>query len=147
MADSPFLLPILCAVLGAVAGVLAGRCLLRPSMADAAAPAEDDRQLAALRQELANARREAGSVRERADRQREELARAREHIHHLEQQAAAYLRQYAQAKDLLKKEILQNGSLRTELAAGSAEAQALRARIQELMMDRGGTARAQGHNA
>lgn len=141
-----FLLPLLCAALGGLAGVLAGRHW-RARSEDPAVSADAPR-LAAQKEELAATRAESDAIRQRAERQRDELVRAREHIEHLEHQAAAYLRQYAQAKDLLKKEILQNGSLRTELAAGNAEVQALRARIQELTMNRGGDpAQAQRKNA
>jgi uncharacterized protein (DUF3084 family) len=63
-----------------------------------------------------------------------ELARCQANLASLEHDVARYLKQYAVAKDTLKKEILQKNSLRTELAAAQAEVEALRARVLELQM-------------
>ena len=49
---------------------------------------------------------------------------------------AAYLRQYAQAKNTLKAEIRQKSRLQTELAAASAQIESLQGRVQELEMER-----------
>lgn len=64
------------------------------------------------------------------------LGTTRAHVSTLEEQVAAYLRQYAQAKHTLKTEILQKNFVSTELAAAGAQIQALRGRVQELEMER-----------
>lgn len=70
-----------------------------------------------------------------ADQARDdELQRLREALASLEQDVARYVKQYAVAKDTLKKEIRQKGGLRTELAAAQAEVEALRGRVLELQM-------------
>ncbi|MBL8223827.1 MAG: hypothetical protein JNM50_00740 [Chromatiales bacterium] len=69
-----------------------------------------------------------------AEARAEELARCQANLASLEHDVARYLKQYAVAKDTLKKEILQKNSLRTELAAAQAEVEALRARVLELQM-------------
>jgi chromosome segregation ATPase len=84
-----------------------------------------DRQRAAL----ATAEATAGAA--TAD-----LERLRENSASLEHQVGSYLKQYAVAKDTLKKEILQKNALRTELAATQAEVEALRARVMELQLER-----------
>lgn len=66
----------------------------------------------------------------------EELARTVRHVGTLEDQVATYLRQYAQAKNTLKGEIRLKNSLKTELAAATAQIRALEARVQELEMER-----------
>ncbi len=66
----------------------------------------------------------------------EELARTVRHVGTLEDQVAAYLRQYAQAKNTLKGEIRLKNALKTELAAATAQIRALEARIHELEMER-----------
>lgn len=67
---------------------------------------------------------------------RAELGRAGTHIGQLEDQVAAYLRQYAQAKNTLKAEIRQKGRLQMELAAATAQVESLQGRVQELEMER-----------
>jgi len=67
---------------------------------------------------------------------RTELDRAGTHIGQLEDQVAAYLRQYAQAKNTLKAEIRQKGRLQMELAAATAQVESLQGRVQELEMER-----------
>ena len=71
--------------------------------------------------------------------QRAETDHALAHVATLEEQVAAYLRQYAQAKNTLKAEIRQKNALRTELAAATAQVQTLQGRIQELEMERSST--------
>jgi chromosome segregation ATPase len=68
-----------------------------------------------------------------------DLERLRENSASLEHQVGSYLKQYAVAKDTLKKEILQKNALRTELAATQAEVEALRARVMELQLERDAT--------
>ncbi|MEZ5565512.1 MAG: hypothetical protein R3F24_08315 [Gammaproteobacteria bacterium] len=94
-------------------------------------------------QELAELRNAAGaSIRacHAAEAQtlarRAELEKALGYIGTLEEQVAAYLRQYAQAKNTLKAEIRQKTHLSTELVAAVAEIGALKGRIQELEMER-----------
>lgn len=67
---------------------------------------------------------------------RAELDRSRTHIGQLEDQVAAYLRQYAQGKNMLKAEIRQKGRLQMELAAATAQVESLQGRVQELEMER-----------
>jgi len=73
---------------------------------------------------------------ERLRTQQAELEDRLAHLHTLEDQVAAYLRQYAQAKNTLKAEIRHKNLLSTELAAASAQIQALRGRVEELEMER-----------
>jgi chromosome segregation ATPase len=68
-----------------------------------------------------------------------ELEHLRENSASLEHQVGSYLKQYAVAKDTLKKEILQKNALRTELAATQAEVEALKARVMELQLERDAT--------
>lgn len=68
-----------------------------------------------------------------------ELERLRDNSASLEHQVGSYLKQYAVAKDTLKKEILQKNALRTELAATQAEVEALKARVMELQLEREAT--------
>jgi chromosome segregation ATPase len=65
-----------------------------------------------------------------------DLDKAQTHIGQLEDQVAAYLRQYAQAKNTLKAEIRQKGRLQMELAAATAQVESLQGRVQELEMER-----------
>jgi chromosome segregation ATPase len=67
---------------------------------------------------------------------RAELDRSRTHIGQLEDQVAAYLRQYAQAKNTLKAEIRQKSQLQMELAAATAQVESLQGRVQELELER-----------
>lgn len=129
-------------VLAGLAGLLLGAGVVRlfarrAAERDAVVDSDSGAELARLREAVSQADRELRAASARAERQGAELERTRDHIRTLEEQVAAYLRQYAQAKDRLKKEIMQNGALRAELAATEAEAAALRARVDELTMDRG----------
>lgn len=89
-----------------------------------------------LRASADQSRQELRAAEEQLAGQRAELANALTHIGTLEDQVAAYLRQYAQAKNALKAEIRQKSHLSTELAAASAQIQALRGRVEELEMER-----------
>jgi chromosome segregation ATPase len=102
-------------------------------------PADEGRRevaLIELRDAVTSHSREYQATRAQLQEQRAETERALAHVATLEAQVAAYLRQYAQAKNTLKAEIRQKNSLRTELAAATAEIEALRGRIQELEMER-----------
>jgi predicted nuclease with TOPRIM domain len=102
-------------------------------------PADEGRRevaLIELQDAVSSCRREYEATRAKLQEQCEETGRALAHVATLEAQVAAYLRQYAQAKNTLKAEIRQKNSLRTELAAATAQVQALQGRIQELEMER-----------
>lgn len=137
MANDPWLLwPVLAGVLFA-AGVLSGRLLTRRKPAP---DPEDDghRHLELLRlREAAEASQAAAQRHARwVEECRAQLQSNAEHIRSLEEQVGTYLRRYALVKDTLKKEILHKSSLSTELAAATAETEALRARIRELQLSR-----------
>lgn len=143
MSELPLVLSITAALLAFALGVATGRLLHKRPVTPVLPEDSDARtRILELQHESEASARELLTIKARADRQVEELARTREHIQNLEQQVVAYLRQYAQAKDMLKKEILQKSSLRAELAASHAESEALRGRVQELVMER--TASASG---
>jgi chromosome segregation ATPase len=89
-----------------------------------------------LREGVEQARQESRAAEVQMRTQRAELDRAMTHIGTLEDQVAAYLRQYAQAKNMLKAEIRQKSLLGTELAAASAQIKALQGRVEELEMER-----------
>ncbi len=93
-------------------------------------------QLMDLREIAERYREEVCAAEERLSAQRAELENGVAHIHTLEDQVAAYLRQYAQAKNTLKAEIRLKGRLQTELAAATAQIQSLQGRVQELEMER-----------
>ena len=93
-------------------------------------------ELLQLRDQADHAQRESRVAALRLAAAGEELARARAHVGQLEDQVAAYLRQYAQAKNTLKAEIRLKGRLQTELAAAHAQVQSLKARVEELEMER-----------
>ncbi|MEZ5562377.1 MAG: hypothetical protein R3F27_05410 [Gammaproteobacteria bacterium] len=102
-------------------------------------PADEGRRelaLIELRDAVVGYTREYETLKTKLQEQRQETERALAHVATLEAQVAAYLRQYAQAKNTLKAEIRQKNSLRTELAAATAQVQALQGRIQELEMER-----------
>jgi len=102
-------------------------------------PEEEGRrelELLELREAAGQSRRESQAAGQHARARDAELAEAQAHIHTLEDQAAAYLRQYAQAKNMLKAEIRQKTQLQTELAAAGARIESLQARVQEMEMER-----------
>ncbi len=102
-------------------------------------PAEDGRREVAvieLRDAVTAYTREHEAAKVKLQEQRAETDRALAHVATLEAQVGAYLRQYAQAKNTLKAEIRQKNALRTELAAATAQIQALQGRVQELEMER-----------
>lgn len=92
--------------------------------------------LIGLQEAVERSRRESQAAALQVGSQRAELAKAQTHISTLEDQVAAYLRQYAQAKNTLKAEIRQKSRLATELAAASAQIKALQGRVEELTMER-----------
>jgi chromosome segregation ATPase len=93
-------------------------------------------ELIELREIAEQYRQEGRAAEEQVRSHQAELENGLAHISTLEDQVAAYLRQYAQAKNTLKAEIRQKSLLSTELAAASAQIQALRGRVQELEMER-----------
>jgi chromosome segregation ATPase len=116
---------------GLVAGWLTSR---RRATVEPAIEAQRQHELQQLRESFEQESAARGIAEARLRDEEQKLLRAAEHIHSLESQVGDYLRQYAQAKDTLKKEILQKASLRAELAAASAQVETLQARIQELRM-------------
>lgn len=128
----------------AAAAFAAGLLLAWPLARRRSAPdsAEEGRwqlEMASLREEATTAVASARHATREADFLREEQRRTLEHLKSLEEQVAHYVRQYAQVKDILKKEILQKGSLKAELAGSLAEVEALRGRISELELERTAT--------
>jgi chromosome segregation ATPase len=93
-------------------------------------------QLIELREIAEQCRQESRAAEQQVLAQHAELENALTHVGTLEDQVAAYLRQYAQAKNTLKAEIRLKGRLQTELAAAGAQIQALEGRVQELEMER-----------
>lgn len=93
-------------------------------------------EIAGLRRDGDALRAEAADARARCAAAEADFERLRDSSAALEHQVGSYLKQYAVAKDTLKKEILQKNALRTELAATQAEVEALRARIMELQYDK-----------
>ncbi len=103
---------------------------------DLAAEGRSEVQALELRESAEQYRQESRSAELQLLTQRAEIENALNHIGTLEDQVAAYLRQYAQAKNALKAEIRQKSQLSTELAAASAQIQSLRGRVEELEMER-----------
>lgn len=102
-------------------------------------PEEEGRRALALielREAADQSRRESQAAELQVHARNAELAKARAHIGTLEDQVAAYLHQYAQAKNTLKAEIRQKTRLQTELAAATAQVESLQARVQEMEMER-----------
>ncbi len=105
-------------------------------MADPEADGRHELQLIELRETALRSQRESHAAEQQVLGLQAELDRAQTHVGQLEDQVAAYLRQYAQAKNTLKAEIRQKGRLQVELAAATAQVESLRARVQELEMER-----------
>ncbi len=105
-------------------------------MADPEAEGRHELQLIESRETALQCQRESLAAEQQVLAMRSELDDARTHIGQLEDQVAAYLRQYAQAKNTLKAEIRQKGRLQVELAAATAQVESLRGRVQELEMER-----------
>jgi chromosome segregation ATPase len=93
-------------------------------------------QLIELRETAAQCQLESRAAEQQVLGLRAELDHARVHLGQLEDQVAAYLRQYAQAKNILKAEIRQKSQLQMELAAAAAQVRSLQGRVQELEMER-----------
>lgn len=93
-------------------------------------------QLVELRETALQCQQESRAAELQVRTHREELEKAQVHIGQLEDQVAAYLRQYAQAKNTLKAEIRQKSRLQMELAAATAQIESLQGRVQELEMER-----------
>lgn len=126
----------------ASAAALAGGALVawlttrnRP-VADPEAEGRHELQLIELRETALQSQQESRAAEQQMLALRAELDRAQTHIGQLEDQVAAYLRQYAQAKNTLKAEIRQKGRLQMELAAATAQVESLQGRVQELEMER-----------
>jgi chromosome segregation ATPase len=126
----------------ASAAALAGGALVawlstrnRPG-ADPEAEGRHELQLIELREAAVRSQQESRAAELQALALRTEFERAHTHIGQLEDQVAAYLRQYAQAKNMLKAEIRQKGRLQMELAAATAQVESLQGRVQELEMER-----------
>ena len=117
-------------------GLVAWFSARRWPTADPAAEGRSELQSIELRETADQCRQESHAAEQQLAAQRAELENAVTHIGTLEDQVAAYLRQYAQAKNALKAEIRQKSQLSTELAAASAQIQSLRGRVEELEMER-----------
>jgi chromosome segregation ATPase len=105
-------------------------------VADPEAEGRRELELIELREAAARSRQECRAAEGQVRARDADLARAQSHIDTLEDQVAAYLRQYAQAKNTLKAEIRQKTQLQMELAAATAQIESLQARVQEMEMER-----------
>jgi len=104
--------------------------------ADPEAEGRRELELIELREAADRSRRESRAAEQQVGTRAAELAKALAHIDTLEDQVAAYLHQYAQAKNMLKAEIRQKTRLQTELAAAAAQIESLQGRVQEMEMER-----------
>lgn len=93
-------------------------------------------ELIELREAAEKSRQESRTAKQQAIALDAELVKSQAHIDTLEDQVAAYLHQYAQAKNMLKAEIRQKTRLQTELAAAAAQIESLQGRVQEMEMER-----------
>lgn len=136
--SSELMVVLACASVAALAGggLVAWLTAGRRSADDPAEEGRRELELIELHEAVKCSQLEAQAAEQALRSRKAELAQAREHLHTLEEQVAAYLRQYAQAKNTLKAEIRQKSSLRMELAAATAQIKALEGRIQELQMER-----------
>ncbi|MEO7385606.1 MAG: hypothetical protein ABIX37_01585 [Gammaproteobacteria bacterium] len=107
----------------------------RPAI-DPEAEGRHELQLVELRETALQCQQESRAGEQQVLGLREDLGKAQIHIGQLEDQVAAYLRQYAQAKNMLKAEIRQKGRLQMELAAATAQVESLQGRVHELEMER-----------
>lgn len=105
-------------------------------MADPESEGRHELQLVELREAALQYQQESRAAAQQLLAMQTDLQRALTHVGQLEDQVAAYLRQYAQAKNVLKAEIRQKGRLQMELAAASAQVESLQGRVQELEMER-----------
>ncbi|MBL8199464.1 MAG: hypothetical protein JNK40_00705 [Chromatiales bacterium] len=117
-------------------GIVAWLTTRNRPIAEPEAEGRRELQLVELRETAMQCQQESRAAEQQALALRTELDRARTHIGQLEDQVAAYLRQYAQAKNTLKAEIRQKGRLQMELAAATAQVESLQGRVQELEMER-----------
>lgn len=127
---------------GASLAALAGGALVAwwtghsAPVTDPAAEGRRELEIVELGEAAAQSQRERLAAEQQLQGARQELAQALRHVGTLEDQVAAYLRQYAQAKNTLKGEIRLKNSLNAELAAATAQIRALEARVRELEMER-----------
>ena len=118
---------------GALVAWLTGR---QYPVADPEAEGHRELELIELHEAADRSRRESRAAEQQVRTRDAELAKAQAHIDTLEDQVAAYLHQYAQAKNMLKAEIRQKTRLQTELAAAAAQIESLQGRVQEMEMER-----------
>ena len=105
-------------------------------VADPEAEGRHELDMIELRESALRCQQESRAAEQQVLAMRSDLGKAQTHIGQLEDQVAAYLRQYAQAKNMLKAEIRQKGRLQMELAAATAQVESLQGRVQELEMER-----------
>ena len=118
---------------GGLVAWLTGR---QQSAPDPETEGRQELKLIELREQAEQCRQESRAAELQVRAQHTELEKALTHVDTLEDQVAAYLRQYAQAKNTLKAEIRDKSLWKTEFAAATAQIRALEARIQELEMER-----------
>jgi chromosome segregation ATPase len=104
--------------------------------ADPEAEGRREMELIELRGAAEKSRQESRTAKQQVIALDAELVKSQAHIDTLEDQVAAYLHQYAQAKNMLKAEIRQKTRLQTELAAAAAQIESLQGRVQEMEMER-----------
>ena len=107
----------------------------RPA-ADPEAEGRHELEKLELRESALRSQQESRAAEYQLETLQEELGKVRIHMGQLEDQVAAYLRQYAQAKNTLKAEIRQKSRLQMELAAATAQVESLQGRVRELEMER-----------
>lgn len=129
------------AVASAVTGALITWLSLRGRLAANEELGED--KVIVARNDLADLEFALNRSRQRCQEQKRELSareteleRAGAYLQTMRKQVSKYLRQYATAKDILKKEIQQRHTLSSELNTALAENESLRARISELLAAR-----------
>lgn len=128
-------------VAASVASLLGGALVAwlttsRRPLPDPEAEGRRELEIIELKEAATHSARACQAAESQVKARRAELEKALAYIGTLEDQVAAYLRQYAQAKNALKAEIRQKTHLHTELTATIAEVGALKGRIQELEMER-----------
>jgi len=129
------------ATASATAGALITWLCLRGRLAAKEELGED--KVIVARNDLADLEYALNRSRQRCQEQKRELSareteleRAGAYLQTMRKQVSKYLRQYATAKDILKKEIQQRHGVSSELNTALAENESLRARITELLAAR-----------
>ncbi len=140
MTIEPLILAV-AAVTSAAVGALTTWLCVRGRLAAQEELGED--KVIVARNDLADLEYALNRSRQRCQEQKRDLAareteleRAGAYLQTMRKQVSKYLRQYATAKDILKKEIQQRHAVNSELSTALAENESLRTRISELLAAR-----------